>query len=59
MPSLRKIPFTKPLPAGAEIFTRKGKRFARWIDGKNKPREAELSEDGRRIRQQSRKWYGS
>jgi len=28
MPSLRKIPFTKPLPAGAEVFTRKGKRYA-------------------------------
>ena len=30
MPSLRKIPFTKPIPANAEIFTRKGKTFARF-----------------------------
>jgi integrase/recombinase XerC len=58
MPSLRKIPFTKPIPFGAQIFTRKGKRFARWIDGKSRPREAELTEDGTRIRQLSRKWYG-
>lgn len=59
MPSLRKIPFTKPIPAGAEIFTREGRRFARWIDGKKRPREAEVTEDGARIRQLSRKWYGS
>jgi integrase len=58
MPSLRKIPFTKPIPTGAEIFTRKGKRLARWIDGKNRPREAEVTEDGTRLRQLSRKWYG-
>ncbi|MHB1524619.1 MAG: hypothetical protein ACYCYB_11775 [Candidatus Dormibacteria bacterium] len=59
MPSLRKIPFTKPIPTGAEVFAKKGKRMARWIDGKNKPREAEVTEDGTRIRQLSRKWYGS
>jgi integrase len=58
MPSLRKIPFTKPIPSGAQVFTRKGKHLARWIDGKNRPREAELTEDGTRIRQLSRKWYG-
>ncbi len=26
--------FTKPVPAGAETFTRKGQRFARWKDRK-------------------------
>ncbi len=25
--------YTKPLPAGAELLTRKGERFARWQDG--------------------------
>ncbi|MHB1426380.1 MAG: hypothetical protein ACYC3I_24725 [Gemmataceae bacterium] len=59
MVSLRKIPYTKPLPAGAEVITRKGKRVARWIDGKHRPRAAEVTEDGTRIRQLSRKWYGS
>lgn len=59
MASLRKIPFTKPLPPNAEIFTKKGKRYARWIDGKNRQREAELTADGQRIRGASRKWYGS
>jgi len=24
--------YTKPLPSGAEVFTRKGERFARWTD---------------------------
>jgi len=28
--------FTKPLPADAEIITRKGERLARWRDGKGK-----------------------
>lgn len=40
--------FTKPLPADAELFTRKGERFARWKDSKGKPRTAPLTvgEDG-------------
>ena len=35
--------FTKPLPASAEIFTRKGERFARWKDGRGKTRTAPLT----------------
>jgi hypothetical protein len=38
----RKI-VTKPLPAGAEIFTRKGQRYARWRDAKGKTRTARLT----------------
>jgi integrase len=40
--------FTKPLPAGAETFVRKGERFARWKDRKGKIRTAALTtgEDG-------------
>jgi integrase len=34
---------TKPLPAGAETFTRKGERFARWKDRKGKTRTAPLT----------------
>ncbi len=34
--------FTKPLPAGAELFTRDGERFARWIDGKGRKRTARI-----------------
>jgi integrase len=35
--------FTKPLPAGAEMFTRKGERFARWKDNQGKTRTAPLT----------------
>jgi hypothetical protein len=34
---------TKPLPPGAEIFTRKGERFARWKNSKGKSRTAALT----------------
>src|SRR5438105_415365 len=34
---------TRPLPAGAEIFIRKGERFARWKDRKGKTRTAPLT----------------
>jgi integrase len=34
---LYKPKVTKPLPAGAEIVTRKGRQFARWQDTKGKP----------------------
>ena len=34
---------TKPLPAGAEIFTRKGERFAKWKNKKGKRKTAKLT----------------
>jgi len=34
---------TKPLPAGAKIIVRKGKRFAEWLDGKEKRRTAPVT----------------
>src|SRR5262249_62340889 len=55
---LRRVPYTKPLPPNAEVFTRKGKRLARWVDGKGKRREAEVTDDGQRVRLLSSKWYG-
>ncbi len=30
--------YTKPLPEGAELFTRRGQRFARWKDAKGNKR---------------------
>ena len=40
--------YTKPLPKGADLFTRKGERFARWKDRKSKARTARVTtgEDG-------------
>ena len=35
--------YTKPLPVSAEMFTRKGERFARWKDSKGKTRTAPLT----------------
>lgn len=35
--------YTKPLPTGAETFTRKGERLVRWKDAKGKPRTAPLT----------------
>ena len=48
MGAVFKKTFTKPLPAGAEIFVRKGQRFARFKDHKGKARTARLtaSKDG-------------
>jgi hypothetical protein len=34
---------TKPLPTGAEVFTRKGERFARWKDARGKARTAPVT----------------
>ena len=35
--------YTKPLPDGAEIFNRKGQRYARWKDAKGKTRTARVT----------------
>ncbi len=35
--------YTKPLPKGAELFTRRGQRFARWKDAKGKMRTAKVT----------------
>lgn len=43
MGTVFKKTFTKPLPPGAEIFVRKGERFARWRDRKGKTRTAPLT----------------
>ncbi len=49
MATVYKPTYTKPLPAGADLFTRKGQRFARWTDGKGKKRAERVSEDGARL----------
>src|SRR5215831_9211954 len=57
MGSVFRKSFTKPLPADAEIITRKGEKLARWRDGKGKPRTAPLTDAGDRIRIESGTWY--
>ena len=49
MGTVYKETFTKPLPAGAKIIVRKGKRLAEWKDAKGKARTAPLTAAGDRI----------
>jgi site-specific recombinase XerC len=58
MANLRRVPYTKPIPAGAEIIKHKGEPHARYKDKKGKTHLVPLTEDGRRIRLLSKKWYG-
>lgn len=60
MGTVFKKSFTKPLPAGAEVFTRQGQQFARWKDAKGKVRKAAATTgtDGRaRILIESRTYF--
>ncbi len=49
MGTVYKETFTKPLPAGAKIIVRKGRRLAQWQDAKSKTRTAPLTAAGDRI----------
>jgi integrase len=49
MGNVYKETFTKPLPAGARIIVRKGRRLAEWKDAKGKTRTAPLTAAGDRI----------
>jgi len=59
MAHLFKQTTTRPLPAGAELFTRNGERFARWTDGKGRKRTARVTGEGdtARIQTESATWY--
>jgi integrase len=43
MGTVYKKTFTKPLPASAELFSRKGEQFAKWLDAKGKTRSAPVT----------------
>src|SRR5262245_60513704 len=49
MPRLRRMPYTKPIPAGAKIVSKKGKLHARYTDD-GKTVLAPLTRKGSRIR---------
>lgn len=53
MGSIYKPTYSRPLPDTADTFTRKGKRFARWMDRRGKKHVAELTEAGNRVRMES------
>jgi len=47
MATIYRKKYPVPLPDGAEIITRRGKRLARWTSGKGQVRTAPLLDDGR------------
>ena len=60
MGSLRKKPYTKPLPANAELFPKQGKQWARWNDrqGKEQTAPTTTGSDGSvRITLKTTTWY--
>ncbi|GMW00516.1 MAG: hypothetical protein AMXMBFR84_16530 [Candidatus Hydrogenedentota bacterium] len=59
MASLIRKKYTAPMPDGAELFTSKGKRFARWIDAQGKTQTAPVVSgkgDALRIQRTSPAW---
>ena len=57
MPRLRRMPYTKPIPEGAQIVTHCGKPSARFTDD-GRTVTAPLTKKRDRIRLLSKKWYG-
>lgn len=59
MAHLFKQRITRPMPDGAELFTRNGECFARWTDGKGRKKTARVTGDGdaARIVTESGTWY--
>ncbi|MEX0652558.1 MAG: tyrosine-type recombinase/integrase [Phycisphaeraceae bacterium] len=56
MASIYKKKYPIPLPEGAEIIVRNGRKMARWTNAKNQARTAEVLDDGR-IQFVSDCWY--
>ncbi|HUU19734.1 MAG TPA: tyrosine-type recombinase/integrase [Sedimentisphaerales bacterium] len=54
---LYKPTYSKPLPDGMKIFTRKGIKYARFKDNKGTLQEARLTKSGDGILCESKKWY--
>lgn len=57
MASIFKKKYPVPMPQGAQIITRRDKRIARWVDGRGRPKTAQLTPDGKRIYSVSDIWY--
>jgi len=48
---------TRPIPPGAEIIERDGRKHARWVTARGKTRTMPLNRRGDRVVQESRCWY--
>jgi len=49
--------YSKALPEGSEVLTRRGKKYARFKDGRGKTLTAPLSQDGKKVIREASKWY--
>ena len=49
MANLFRKTYTRALPEGAEVFTRRGKRMSRWTNGLGRTQTAEVSTDGQGV----------
>ena len=54
---LTRRPHYRPIPQGAEIITKGGRRFARWTNNRGKTFTRPLNDKGDRIVCDSRVWY--
>jgi hypothetical protein len=57
MASVYRRTYKRPIPANAEIVTRKGQKVARWKDTRGRTKSAPLSDDGESIVLERRCWY--
>ena len=57
MANLFRKTYTRALPEGADVVTRRGKKLVRWTDGRGRTQTAELSSDGRGVIVESLIWY--
>ena len=57
MATIYRKKYPVPLPDGAEIITRRGKRLARWTDKRGNVKTAPLARGGKRIMHVSEMWY--
>ncbi len=64
MGTVYKPTYPKPMPAGAELFTKRPgdpeaepEKWARWTDGKGRKRRAKVSADGHKVLIESRTWH--
>ncbi len=56
MARIFKQTYSKPLPEGAVVFTRKGKRFARFKSRKGETVTGALSKDGEKVILEGKRW---
>ena len=57
MASMFKKTTRKPIPDGAEIITRKGRKCARFVNKQGTKLTLPLTDDGQLMLVESRKWY--